>query len=94
MDSPLSNVSNCCVAAKRACDAAEESNPCSPGGCPGFIENGRELMPVQKIGLPLMERMGGNSAALLKLLCKESATLPAQPDSGVPASCALCHWSC
>src|SRR5271157_1313914 len=93
-DNPLSKVSNCWVARKRACAAAEESKPCRPGVCPGFMVKGRVVSPVQKMVLPLIERMGGNCAELLRLLCTLSATFPAQPALGVPTSCALCHWSC
>src|SRR5580692_2855575 len=93
IDKPLSKVSNCCVAVYRAWDAAVVSNPSRPGGCPGSIEKGLVVRPVQKTGLPEIERIGGNCAAALNVWTL-SATLPAQPDTGVPASCALCHWSC
>ena len=78
---------------RRACEAAELSNPSKPGTWPGFIEKGREVTPVQKMGLPEIERIGGNCAPVLKL-CTLSATLPAHPAAVIPESCAVCHWSC
>ena len=93
MDKPLSKVSNCWLLWKRACEAAELSNPIKPGTWPGFIEKGREVTPVQKMGLPEIERIGGNCALVLKV-CTLSATLPAHPAAVIPESCAVCHWSC
>src|SRR5579864_7977653 len=67
IDKPLSKLSNCWVAAKRAWDPADESNPSRPGGWPGSIEKGLVVIPVQKTGLPEIERIGGNSAEALKV---------------------------
>src|SRR5580700_8947829 len=91
---PVSNVSSCCTPRNFAWDAAELSIPLSPGVLPGFIVNGRVVIPVEKIVLPATDRIGGNSALLLNVAVTLSATFPAQPAFGRPLSCVVCHWFC
>src|ERR1700722_2022483 len=93
-DKPVSKVSSCCSDWNRACSVAELSKPCTPGVLPGLIENGRVTSPVQKIGLPATDRIGGNDAPLLNVGPNLSATLPAHPAFGGPESWGVCHWSC
>src|SRR3984957_20497459 len=93
-DTPVSEVSTCCCDWYRACNVSELSKPCTPVVLPGLIENGRVTSPVQKIGLPATDRIGGNDAPLLNVGPNLSATLPAHPAFGSPESCVVCHWSC
>ena len=71
--------------------AAEASTPCTPGVLPGLIVNGRVTSPVQNIGLPATDKMGGNCALVLNVGPILSATLPAQPALGIPANWVVCH---
>src|ERR1700688_2514846 len=87
---PVSSVNNCCTARNLACAAAELSMPLRPGVLPGFIVNGRVVSPVQKMVLPATERIGGNCARVLKAGWILSATFPAHPALGSPASCVVC----
>src|SRR5580704_18292041 len=77
-DTPVSKVSNCCKACRRADADAELSKPERPGVVPGMMAYGCVCWPVQKIAEPATEVIGGN-VELVFSAPRLSAKRPAQP---------------